>query len=318
MIMETFEEILVERTASLNVNPIYKLRISADGRVFYFGKAFSASIGNHTWTISPKKISQINELLKSSSVFQFKYDGVEKGWAQDCESYSCFILMNNGRSREFTDYCVFPKTLMSFQLELESIIGLSAYLYSNELTYYMLTEKSPNVKKDFHFLRAKSAEDAVSLVHDSVYSHLSKKEPKWNIAAVGKMQNRFRNDPYIYVSSLKEFSSEKILYLNHSEKIKETDGNLFLFSERNSSYNDVSSDFHLVFAESADKALKLIQKTFPDRKNNLKYRNFAEEKFIPQTDSFENSIIFSRLKSDYIIEEKWKPECSFRCFPVSQ
>lgn len=318
MIMETFEEILVERTASLNVNPIYKLRISADGRVFYFGKAFSASIGNHTWTISPKKISQINELLKSSSVFQFKYDGVEKGWAQDCESYSCFILMNNGHSREFTDYCVFPKTLMSFQLELESIIGLSAYLYSNELTYYMLTEKSPNVKKDFHFLRAKSAEDAVSLVHDSVYSHLSKKEPKWNITAVGKMQNRFRNDPYIYVSCLKEFSSEKILYLNHSEKISTANGSLFLFSERNSSYNDVSSDFHLVYAESADKGLAIIKKTFPERENNLKCRHFAEEKFIHQVDLPENSILFSRLKSNYIIENKWKPECSFRYFPVSQ
>lgn len=318
MIMETFEEILVERSASLNVNPIYKLRILADGTVFYFGKAFSASIGNHTWKISPKKISQINELLKSSSVFQFKYDGMEQGWIQDCESYSCSILMNNGRSREFTDYCVFPKTLMSFQMELESIIGLSAYIYSNELTYYMLTEKSPNIKKDFHFLRAKSSEDAVSLVRDSVYSHLSKKEPRWNISAVGKMQNRFRNDPYIYVSCLKEFSSEKILYLNHSEKIRSKKGTLFLFSERNSSYNDVSSDFHLVYADSSDKALKLIQKEFPDRRSDLKFRNFTEEKFIPQTDLFENSILFSRLRSEYVVQGKWKPVCGFRCFPVSQ
>lgn len=318
MIMETFEEILVERSASLNVNPIYKLRILADGTVFYFGKAFSASIGNHSWKISPRKISQINELLKSSSVFQFKYDGLEQGWVQDCESYCCSILMNNGCSREFTDYCVFPKTLMSFQMELEYIIGLSAYLYSNELTYYMLTEKGSSIKKDFHFLRAKSSEDAVSLVRDSVYSHLDKKEPKWNISAIGKMQNRFRNDPYIYVSCLKEFSSEKILYLNHSEKITSKKGTLFLFSERNSSYNDVSSDFHLVYADSSDKALKLIQTEFSDRKSDLKCRNFTEEKFIPQTDLFENSILFSRLRSKYVIQNKWKPECGFRCFPVSQ
>lgn len=132
--------ITLERRGCYGECPIYRLQVSGDGKVSFYGQQFVQRTGNHTGKISPERLRKLVRAFEEAGYFSIRenygYGGCSTrklcatGFLNDAPGADTAITLRGRTHRVTHDYgctCA-PESLFKLEHAIDEIVGTDRWV----------------------------------------------------------------------------------------------------------------------------------------------------------------------------------------------